>query len=244
MVDQHLEPRRVAHREGHQEPVVGAQLGLERVRDRSHPGSTMADERALREPRRPARVDEIRGRGFVDRPVRHVGSPGRFERLVSEPGSRSGRVTADDHDPFEGFDLLQHRFDHREEVVLHDQHPRAGVGQDPRPLPRVQPVVQQGQDQSGAGDAVLALDVFRDVAGQDRHPVAGFRDLAETPGELRRCSSQFGERDGAFLEHHCGLFRPVGGAVVDDLMDRHRGPPGRRRARRVRPRARRPRRTW
>ena len=136
----------------------------------------VADQRALRESGRPAGVDEIRGRGFVDRRRRRVGSPGGLERLVAEL-RRSGRArppmttTRSRDSTCASIGSIAGR---RSCCTSNTRAP--ALVRIHAHSPGVQPVVQQGQDQSGAGDAVLALDVFRDVAGQDRHPVAGFRD--------------------------------------------------------------------
>ena len=60
---------------------------------------------------------------------------------------------------------------------LDDKYGRLAVADDVDEFARGQAVVQQCQRHARAGDAIVALDIFRAVFRQDRHFVAGRGDL-------------------------------------------------------------------
>ena len=141
----------------------------------------MGEHRSLREAGRSARVQQpcggvlvqILGRFLTGGTTDHVGI-----------GRIAGRAGVPDHDDMlDCGHLGQEWRDQFKELGLHQQNPCFGVAEDPRPFTWVEPVVEERQRHSRGGNAVVALDVFRKVLGQDGDAVARAGNLAHGIGD-------------------------------------------------------------
>ena len=187
----------VAQREGDEVALVGLRLVLDDRLQHRRGEVAVGEHRALREARRPARVQQPRRAVLVDVPRRLVGRGRADDVAVRRVGRRDRRAVVDHHDVLDGRCLAEHRLDLLQVLGLHEQDARFGVVQDPRPLLGVQAVVEEREGHAGGRHAVVALDVLGQVLGEDPDPVAGCGELAHRVGDSPRRVAQLAERDRA-----------------------------------------------
>ena len=147
----------------------------------------------------------------------------RLEQVVVAGMGRADRCSiVDDDDVLDrGRSLCEERFDLREELRLHEQHACVGVVEDPGPLPRVQPVVEQREGHPGCGNAVVAVDVLREVLGEHGDAVTWPSQLAEGVGELPGGVSKLAEGDHLVVGDHGGSIGVLATVESQNLVNKH-----------------------
>ena len=154
----------VVHRH-HQEPSLAVvrldgQRELREVRgDRA-----MGEQRALGPARGAARVHLVEHVVVADDPRRHRRGGGVQPRRPADP---AGARLVERHELLDATEVRAQAVHRRGVLAGHDQQARAGVGDDPRPLRRRQPVVQRHRHHAGLGGGVVEHDVLHAVLGED-----------------------------------------------------------------------------
>ena len=132
---------------------------------------------------------------------------------------------ADDDDVLDRADVAEHGLDLREVVAVDEQDPCLGVVQDPGPLLRVEPVVQERERHAGGGHAVVGLDVLRDVLREDADPVALARDAEQGVREPKHALVEGAEADLAVVDDERRATGRLLRVQPDDVSEKHSAPP-------------------
>ena len=137
----------MAHGVGHQEPVEGQHILLQRVHEHRGLDRAVGDHRALGEPGGATGVNEDSSIGLGGCGRRRDRWPAGDEGVVADV-TGIARVS-DDDDVLKARDVGEHRLEIGEVRLFHQDGADLGVRQYPGPLLGVEPVVEQREHQPG-----------------------------------------------------------------------------------------------